>query len=63
MVHSLADSCYIYAGMDGAVVGVDIDKLENMAKRRGIDLVRYHFFTSFYANKLSEYIGRMRNKK
>ncbi len=35
------DSCYITAGMSGAIIAIDQNKMETMAERRGIDLARY----------------------
>ena len=41
VMHATVNSCFILAGMDGRVVSVDQDKMEIMADRRKIDLVRY----------------------
>ncbi len=55
---STVDSCYIIAGMDGAIISIDQDKMERMAERRGIDLARYETpvrnFISSYLNKVNK---------
>ena len=51
------DSCYITAGMSGAIMSIDQNKMEVMAERRGVDLARYdksvRKFTSMLLNTMN----------
>ena len=57
LMHSTIGSCFITAGMDGSVIAIDQDKMERMAERRSIDLVRYEIplrkFTSAYLRRIN----------
>ncbi len=58
LIHSTISSCFITAGMDGSVIAIDQDKMERMAERRNVDLVRYEIpvrkFTSAYLRQINK---------
>ncbi len=59
VIQSSVNSCLVLAGMDGRVIAIDQDKMERMAERRELDLVRYETQVRHF---ISKYLSQM-NKK
>ena len=54
-VYSNISGCKIYSGgMSSYVAGVNKDRLERLAERRGIDLVVFDYFVNNYTNAMLE---------
>lgn len=57
------NSVFIAGGMGHAVIGIDRDKLNNIAKIYNIDLGRYMFAVDYYEEKMLEKNERERKAR